>query len=189
MKYVLYPKGYDLNLPKLNKIFEGVRYDIYENQNVFPRTFFVSKAQYAESFDLLAPLLSDDNVDFSKQVFISEIKPENNMLDDPSYISGENEVKVTKYSPNEIILNVNASNNGWVVLADAYHHGWHGYIDGSKTQIYPANHLLRAVYVEKGQHTIKLKYFPKPFQKGLIITALSLLLCVLMIFKSKKKNA
>lgn len=190
MKYVLYPKGYDLKVPKLEKIFKGERYDIYENKNVFPRTFLVPKAQYVESFDLLAQVLSDDNTDFSKEVFISEIRPEDKMLNNPSFMNGKSVVKITEYSPNEIILNVNTDNNGWVILADAYHHGWHAYIDGSKTQIYPANHLLRAVYIEKGEHTVKFKYFPKPFRNGLIITTLSILLCILlMLFRSKTENA
>ena len=69
--------------------------------------------------------------------------------------------------------------------------GWQAYVDGEKTDITPVANALVAFKLKKGAHKIELRYIPKGFIKGAIITVTALLLFVLytlFLFLWRKKK-
>lgn len=69
--------------------------------------------------------------------------------------------------------------------------GWNAYVDGEKVEITPIANALVAFELEAGEHTIELKYLPKGFIKGAILTTVGLLAFVGIIVldvKRKKRN-
>lgn len=69
--------------------------------------------------------------------------------------------------------------------------GWQAYVDGEKVEITPVANALVAFPLSKGQHTIELKYTPKGFIKGTIMSISALMLFVLytlFLFLWKKKK-
>ena len=50
------------------------------------------------------------------------------------------------------------SHDGYVRLADPYDAGWRVTVDGEDAPLYIADHYLRAVHVEAGEHEVMFTY-------------------------------
>ena len=71
-----------------------------------------------------------------------------------------------------------------LLITDVYSHGWHASpLPGSSQkeyQIMPANYILRAIPLQKGQHRIHVEYAPHSFKIGKWITVTAAL--VFLVF-------
>ncbi|MEE9125585.1 MAG: hypothetical protein V3U11_00445, partial [Planctomycetota bacterium] len=68
---------------------------------------------------------------------------------------------------------------GYLLLADAYAPGWHAYLDGVSTKVYPADVAMRAVAVPEGVHEVVFRYSPLWWWLGLPLAGLGVLLGIL----------
>ena len=73
-------------------------------------------------------------------------------------------------------LEVEASDPGFVVLADAFDPGWRAEVDGRPAPVLRANVAFRAVAVPEGRHVVAMAYRPPAVGQGLTLSAASLLL-------------
>jgi len=48
--------------------------------------------------------------------------------------------------------------SGLLMLNEAYYPAWKAYVDSRPVPLYAADHLLRAVPVPAGEHTVELRY-------------------------------
>ena len=62
-----------------------------------------------------------------------------------------------------------------------YPHGWIATVDGKEMPIEKANYVLRAVPVQKGNHTIVLEFKPQVISTGNIIVIISNILLLLVV--------
>jgi hypothetical protein len=86
---------------------------------------------------------------------------------------GTSDIKAVDETPNSIILEVEASQQGWLVVADIWYPGWTAKIDGVETTVLRANYLFRAVQMPAGIHRVEFTYRPLWFYLGLLVTSLS----------------
>src|ERR1041384_6859153 len=76
-------------------------------------------------------------------------------------------VSVAKYGSREISLKTSAAGKRLLVLSEIYYPaGWKAFIDGSETEIYKTNYILRSVLVPAGDHTIELRFDPPAYYLG-----------------------
>jgi O-antigen/teichoic acid export membrane protein len=112
---------------------------------------------------------------------------------------------ITKYTPNEVFIQVSLSEPGWLVLADSYFPGWKAYGQISQPQspisnlqsanqpitsslqppeielpIHRANGNFRAVYLGPGDWTVRFKYTPMSFKLGLYVSFLTGIIAFLL---------
>lgn len=69
--------------------------------------------------------------------------------------------------------------------------GWQAYVDGKKVDITPVANALVTFKLSKGQHKIELRYIPKGFIKGALLSGFALLLFILytlFLFLWRKKK-
>ena len=83
------------------------------------------------------------------------------------------EVLITRYTSNQVELDVEVEKPSMVVLTDAFYPGWEAYVDGRKTAIYRANSMFRAVEVPPGKHSVVFQLSSGSFYSGLAITLFS----------------
>ncbi len=76
--------------------------------------------------------------------------------------------------PNVVELAIEAPEGGWLVLADTWFPGWVAELDGQVTESYPANGVMRSVWVPAGQHTVVFRYRPITVPLGLALTIFGL---------------
>jgi hypothetical protein len=74
-------------------------------------------------------------------------------------------------TPNRVILEVETSHPGYLVLADAWYPGWTAMVDGDAADVLPADVAFRAVVLPRpGKHRVEFRYFPPGLMVGLAIT-------------------
>ena len=79
------------------------------------------------------------------------------------------------------------------VVTIPYSEGWTAEVDGKPAEITPVQDALMGIKLTKGSHDITLKYTPKAFKEGALISLVSVFLIVLISFvpalvRKLKKN-
>ncbi len=85
---------------------------------------------------------------------------------------------VTRYTLNEVFVDVSVSEPAWLVLGDSYFPGWRAFVrpqgageDAEReVAICRANGNFRAVYLEPGAWTVRFKYSPNSVKIGAFVT-------------------
>lgn len=76
-------------------------------------------------------------------------------------------IKLTKYTPDELEYTSTTSTEKTAVFSEIYYpYGWNAYIDGNKAEIFRVNYVLRALNIPSGQHQIKFEFRPDSIYKG-----------------------
>jgi hypothetical protein len=89
--------------------------------------------------------------------------------------------RIVEEIPERLVITTDSSVPGYLVVSDTFDPGWSAQVDGAATTIHPAYVAFRAVFLERGSHTIVFTYRPAGFLLGL---NLSLCGCVgaLLVF-------
>jgi hypothetical protein len=86
---------------------------------------------------------------------------------------------ITLHRPNQVVVEAQSDEPGFLVLTDTYYPGWKAEIDGDPTEILRANYLFRAVALPPGLHRVTFRYEPLSVRIGLAISLASLVLLLL----------
>lgn len=158
---------------------------IYERPSALPRAFIVHRAVFEPDEQKLIKLMQRLGPALREGAAI--LYPRDNQiihLLNGLPVSDQSTVKILSLQANEVVLEANMENPGFVVLSDAYHPDWRADIDGKSTQVYQTNYLLRSVFVPAGQHTIKFSFIPLSFYAGAVVSLASFLI-LLFLFRKK----
>ena len=107
-------------------------------------------------------------------------------------------ITLTDYKPNQLTYSFSANENKLVVFSEIWtSKGWTMRIDGQESPLLRANYLLRAAMVPAGQHEIVMRYEPKIWKVGGIVSLVSSLAIILFavativlaLVKKKEKPA
>ncbi len=83
------------------------------------------------------------------------------------------------YGPGILIGQIEAKSTGYMILSIPYDEGFTVYVDGTKTDTYPAMGMMTAIPLKTGLHRVELRYRPPGLIGGAIVTFVSLLLFAL----------
>ena len=191
---------------------------IYQNADVFPRAFIVGEAQLADqsavldrtrAVDLRETVVLETTaeavrgedapatgsgfpraaLEYAGQLPVSELPP----AASPQLRDAE----ISRYGMRDVYVDVNVSDRGWLVLADAWFPGWKAYIrpfgvtgegvdaEGNPLEtelpVFRADGNFRAVYLpEAGQWTVRFVYSPRSLQVGIYVSFLALISLILL---------
>lgn len=67
-------------------------------------------------------------------------------------------VTALRIGDDEVAIALEATRDGWLVLADAYAPGWSATVNGAPARIRAANGAFRAIAVGRGQQDVRLRY-------------------------------
>jgi len=180
VKYVL--TQHYLPNPSWREIYRDAAIGVYENLEVLPRVLIVPEAKVAPATE--QPLLETD----LRQVVFLEEQPTADHALTPSSPQVK-DAQISRYTANDVFVDVNLSDRGWLVLNDAYFPGWKAYLrpfggdesDETELPIYRANSAFRAVYLPAaGQWTARFVYTPMSFKLGLYVSFLAFMATLLL---------
>ncbi|MEE9384308.1 MAG: YfhO family protein [Nannocystaceae bacterium] len=83
-------------------------------------------------------------------------------------------VRIIRYEPDIVTMQVEANAAGLVVLSDTWHPGWRAFVDGQEAPIIEANLFMRAVPVAAGSHLVEQRFEPTSLVAGAWISLASL---------------
>jgi len=142
--------------------------NLYRLKEAFPRCWIVPQALWAsERSEILSHL---DRPGFNPhETVILQGTGETRK-------GGTGAARIVQKTVNSVIIEAQAPEGGWLVLADTCAPGWKAALDGQPVPIYPANYLLRAVWLPPGQHQVHFRYLPSTFRVGMYLSLLTLAL-------------
>ena len=80
---------------------------------------------------------------------------------------------VTHEDSRHLVIEAEAPDDGFLLVADTFYPGWTAHVDGQPTPIYRANISVRGIRLPKGRHEVRMTYDLPGFARGLRITLLS----------------
>lgn len=81
---------------------------------------------------------------------------------------------LVRETPEELEIDVQAAQDGILVVADSFDPGWHVLVDGESAPMLQVNGLFRGVYVPAGEHTVVMVYAPLSVTVGLLLSGIGL---------------
>jgi len=87
-------------------------------------------------------------------------------------------------NPTTVRVRTDSPKEGFLILTDLMYPGWKAYVDGSKTDIFYANYIFRAVRLPAGRHVVEFKFMPDSFLAGLALAACGILITMALTISS-----
>ena len=150
-------------------IFTSGQWKVYEKPAYCPRAWVVRNVVVEPSHDKLVKRIQDGGFDPLQVAFVSE-RPE---VQFDAEATDASQVTFGRYQEDGMELTVTAPSPGLLVLSEVYYPGWEATVNGRATHIYKVDGLLRGIIVSGGENRIVLRYRPRWFLAGIILTALA----------------
>ena len=180
VRYMVVPTDVDAEQDELVElkdahptVYGDDRVEVLENRDALPRAWIVHSAIEASQAETLKQLGSG-GVDPRQTALLERTPPDLELPEDPS----ADRATVTEYEADRIRLKTATGARGLLVLSEAYYPAWKAYVDGEPAPLYVADHVLRAVPVPAGEHTVELRYESRSLRIGV---AISLGFCLALI--------
>jgi hypothetical protein len=101
--------------------------------------------------------------------------------DGPTGSGAGGAVDVVLDAPTAVTVEVDAGDDGYLVVADAMQGGWVATVDGIATDLVDADHAGVAVEVPEGRHVIEIRYRPRGQRLGIVISLLTALVLAALV--------
>ncbi len=147
---------------------------IAERSGYLPRACMFYQARVLDDSGIVHALMKD--YDYRHILYLD--KDPGVALPDTSAHPVSN-VQVTNYTPNEIRIKAETSENGILFTSEIFYPDWKVYVDGVPAEVLRANSCLRAVALAKGTHEVVFRDEPDSFKIGAYISGGVLLLSIL----------
>jgi hypothetical protein len=103
-------------------------------------------------------------------------------LENRTFVSVTNassaKVLSSQFSPSRVEFEIEADAPALAVISQTYFHWWQANVDGRPVPLLRANYAFQAVEVPSGRHTVELAYRDRSFVAGVILSLLSLAVCL-----------
>ncbi len=159
--------------PELTTIYEDEQIHILENLEALPRAWIVHEARQVAPGDALT-LLSSGEVDGRRVALLETEPPELRQATDAS----ADRVTMLDTEPETLRMATSTDAPGLLVVSDSYDPGWRAYVDGERTPVLVADHLLRAVSIPAGNHIVEFRYEPQWLQVGIAVSTATIVVTV-----------
>jgi hypothetical protein len=148
VKYIISLK--DETHPKLRLVLQEGETRVYENIQVFPRSFLVDEIKSLASKEEVIEAMFKNKDRLTSVAFTDQ-----NLYVKPAEIEDEEFAVIEEYRVNEIKIRTNANQERLLVLTDIYYPDCKVCIEGKESIIFPVDLALRGVVIPKGEHKIK----------------------------------
>jgi len=151
---------------------EGPEGRLFQNPRAAPRAFAPMYIGYLKEPTRQLEILSRVT-DFTTHGIVE--RKDDPSADSESWIrNGRAEVDITSYTPQEMTLEIRASEPALVATSVPRWPGWKLLLDGRKIPALPYNRAFLSFRVPAGRHRVELRYFPDGFRDGLAVSTVAL---------------
>lgn len=171
VKYVLLEEA--PAYPGFVRVDAGTGPEMHENTTVLPRAFIVHRSEVIPSPEAVLERLLSEDFDPSQTVILEAPSPDLDQQGLPP-ASDLHGAQITSYSPHRVVIEADLEADGFLVLSDTYYPGWRAFVDGQEREIYQADYLFRAIFLEQGRHVVEFRYSPPFVRIGLAILLVNL---------------
>jgi len=176
-------KGRDLQWPGFSKKVVGQSYDIWEREALTERVYFASELKLID-FETMISIFDSPR---GAVIHVLKDDAERFRLQNQAIV-GKNDQKseyaaFTTPRADRIQFEIAAPYDTFVVVPEIFQSGWEVRIDGKITEVFPADFLFVGFEAPKGRHEVTMRFIPPFLQLGILISAITLILLVLMLYR------
>ncbi|MGB7063394.1 MAG: YfhO family protein [Candidatus Zixiibacteriota bacterium] len=164
---------------KFKQVFHQGGVYVFQNQTYLPRARIVFDYEVMNDREKILKRITDPNFDYRNSVILEEEPQVSLSRGDTSVSLGK--AYTEKDEINSMTLRAVLSRGGFLILSENYYPSWKAYVDGVEAQIYRANYLFRALYLEEGEHEVEFVFDSSTYRIGKTSTLLTSVL-LLAIF-------
>jgi hypothetical protein len=141
------------------------------------RVRFVRAARHVKTDQEAVTRLLDAGFDPDREILLHEAPdsagPGVEDAKDVSTHTAASRPVVTHEDTRQLVIEAEAPEDGFLLLADTFYPGWTARVDGTPTPVYRANLSVRGIQLPKGRHEVRFGYDPPGFARGMQITLLA----------------
>ncbi len=169
VKYII--TGEQIELPKLQHLWQGEGLHVYENLAVVPRAYTISQQATIVTDDALAAM---QTLDPRNYVLLQQKDWTGDLFAEASPQS-LTPAEITDYQNIEVNLQATVNEASWLVLNDTYFEGWNAYVrsldeagesEEEQVDLYRVNGNFRGILLEPGNWQVRFRYSPLTFKLG-----------------------
>ena len=151
------------------------------NPTYLPRAFVVHNWRVLDNDEQILETLNNPDFDHHSEVVL-EADPGIDTSEPGLHI--ESTVEISRYTQNEIVIDVQTGRPGILVLSEWHYPAWKAWIDGEEVPVLRADHALRAVAVRPGRHQVRFAYCSDSVARGVAASVITILvmLAVSLVF-------
>jgi hypothetical protein len=145
---------------------------VYRNDNAFPRAYVVERARFVD--DDTAALDAIRQVDFdarAEAVLVGAATTDDARAVASGPATPLAPARIVVDDPERVVVDVDATRPGVLVLADAFAPGWEAAVDGRWRRVWQVNHLVRGVVLRPGDRQVEFRYHAPGFALGAALFA------------------
>jgi len=159
------------NGPSFRRVADGpVR--LYAADAARPRAYVVGQARLIAKPRVVLNVMQSPRAYELRREVLLEDAPES-LLGDLGGDTIKGNAEITSYEPERVVVRVDTSGTGMLVLTDLFYPGWRAFLDDDEVPIYRGNYLFRTVLVPGGRHEVRFEYRPGSFRRGLATSAIT----------------
>lgn len=190
VRYMVVPTDVDSDQGRLRElkdahptVYADERVEVLENRDALPRAWIVHSARQSAQKETLEQLASGA-ADPRQTALLERPPPDLDAPEDPS----ADRATVTAYEADRIQLHTATDARGLLVLSEPYYPAWKAYVDGEPVPLYVADHVLRAVPVPAGEHSVELRYESWSLRTGLALSLAACLSLVVLVVSGARRH-
>ena len=170
--------GSDVSNPQFTRVYDHEA-TIYENAHAYPRAFFVSQLIATPNMNTAVAAMKGPGINPRTMAIVEGLPPavqrENYPTSGSAIVRQDNSTGVR--------IDVSSSARAFLVLSDTYYPGWIARVDGRVVPIFPVDLAFRGIFVPSGQHLVEFAYKPRPFEEGMAIAGIGLLIVLAVVVR------
>jgi hypothetical protein len=147
---------------------------VYANDSALPRVRLAPHVRLVGSEAEASAALDDAGLDLRTDLVV-EARGEPAFEAAAAGAGDPGSARLVVDEPERMVLDVVALRPAVLVVADSYLPGWEALVDGTPTDIRPADLAFRAVALPAGGHRVELLYRPAGWRLGLVLGAAGVL--------------
>jgi hypothetical protein len=158
-------------VPGLKEITRLRQDYVYENTKVLPRFFLVSKVRAARNMEEAVRLLRSPDFDPRREAIVEGAV---SLPSAPAAAPGQ--VKVLRYEPRTVIVEVDTPAPAFLVTSEAHYPGWRAFMEDRELEFQYTNVAFRGLAVPAGRRTILMRFAPPLVKRAAALSAVAWLL-------------
>jgi hypothetical protein len=180
VKYLL--SGADFSHPKFRKVYQDEGIFVFQNTQYLPRARIVFAYEVIEDDEKILERLKAPEFDHINKVILE--KTPQNILSPGDTIGVSGSAEIVEDKINSFTVRVKLSYPGFLVLSENHYPAWKAFVDGKKTEILRANYTFRAVFLDEGEHQVRLVYDSPYYQLAKNVSGISILFVFFVLILS-----
>ena len=139
------------------------------------RARFVRTARYVQNDAEAGTRLLEGTFDPEAEILLHDVTDRPAAADGvPAAAPAAARAAIIRETQRDVVIDVEAPHDGFLLLADTYYPGWTATVDGTPTPVHRANLSVRGIRIPAGRHEVRFAYDAPGVAGGLRITLLAI---------------